>query len=237
MDKNSIFEPVTIICKDDFKWIEIRPISKPERVNLDIKILNENKLLIDWDLLKINEELEFEALVECKIEKEDILSSWNFHHSLSFDFRITDLKQIEKEDLFQNKIKQNPFLSFPFSFSITIAIIGFVFLLFGEYYNHFKPSIINVYTADYKIFSINDTIISPIKIVDNDMLKFNFKNHDTTLLISDFNKTYKINSINNIKKESQLIIFIRISYMIYITLGLFGIFRRYNQKRIKNKKL
>lgn len=199
IDKNRIFSPLKIISTKDFIWLEAKITHFPTGSTAKIEVLNSNEIQINWDLLKSNEYIEFESLIE--VEKSintDNDKTLMFHNDLTFDFRITDLNIILKE-------KKIPELSFEeklFKNSILISFIGIVFgiiILLNEYIPelHFLP--------DSKIseYTINDGKTKKSVIIDytfnNNLILKNLNNgNDTTLSVNNFNNKFKIDKIDKI---------------------------------------
>lgn len=96
IDKSMIYKPVTISLPQNFKCIELTPTEKSEKVNPTITFVD-NEIVITWDLLKKDEYISFDLLVEIGIDKDQNISSkvtnlkyYNIGH------RITNLNQINK---------------------------------------------------------------------------------------------------------------------------------------------
>lgn len=126
IDKNRIFRPLKIMAEQNYKWLEARQISAPEGAATSIEIISNSEILIQWDLLKANEKIEFECLVEIEGTKAvDYNTTVEFINSLRFDSRITDLQSIsrQKEEVFKTDgrmvkffFKVAPWFIFLFSF-------------------------------------------------------------------------------------------------------------------------
>ena len=99
IDKQSIYQPIKLISSTDFNWLEINITNKPEGARVRMDQTDGNILELNWDLLKKGEKISFEALIEVKNFEEKKNVSKEFFDSLHFDFRITNLTQIEKEDI------------------------------------------------------------------------------------------------------------------------------------------
>lgn len=95
IDTNMIYKPVLIKTTNDYSWLEANIINLPKGGNAELQTIAPSTLQLEWDLLKAGEQIEFEALVE--VHKKDI--KWDiiflFFDSISFDFRITDVKEIQ----------------------------------------------------------------------------------------------------------------------------------------------
>ncbi len=97
IDRQRVHNPINIVCDKNYKWLEARITFHPNGANTDIIINKENKVQINWDLLKSGEYIEIECLVEIIDNESDDEKAVNFYNGITFDFRITDLNTISKE--------------------------------------------------------------------------------------------------------------------------------------------
>jgi hypothetical protein len=240
IDKNRIFKPLKIISQKEFIWLDAKSTIQPNGSTTNINILNSNVIEIDWDLLKAKEFIEFEALVEIRGNSNlDGDKTILFYEGLKFDYRITGLNNIQKEHKnFKGKISDK-IMKFSKSIAI-IAILTGVLLVFTEYY----PSLRFLPQKKEVIFVI-DNGVSHIKgCIDaksNGDLIFNIADSDQkiNIPIEEFNKKYKIITVEKIIVSTKFSMFYEIIGFIYILLGalMFVLVLSIEKKKKVKKKL
>ena len=227
IDNNRIHKPLKIISRKEFKWLEIRITNQPESVSTNIEIINNNEVLFEWDLLKVNEFIEIEALVEIENNIDISGNKVNeFYNEIKFDYRITDLNSIQKdkpvikEDKSRNLVKM----------ALVLLIVGAFLILI-----YFFP-IIDIFPKRYSTeFLLNNGKIEEVgsfetKDKNNIEIKLIKSNEKFVLSNDEFNKRYKIVQIanNRINEDQGWILGI-----IYCILGIIFLLLRFF---IKNKK-
>jgi hypothetical protein len=96
IDKSMVYKPISIKLPSNFTCIEQTITDKSENVNSAITMLN-SELIIEWDLLKKDEFISFDLLVETTVEKEnDTLLDRKNLNDYKIDQRITNLNAIKK---------------------------------------------------------------------------------------------------------------------------------------------
>jgi len=234
IDKGRIYSPLKIITTEKFNWLETKITSKPNGVNSNLTTISKSEIQLDWDLLKKDECIEFESLIEIVCKNNLNGSNVNeFYTGLSFDFRITDLSSIQKERrvpyvmrklAFYEKLEKKLF--------ILLTLVGLFVLVISS--TPLFNSIIGEIT-EYQI--INDGIQSKAFIYSEGSDKIKLINEDLKeeriLSINEFNKTYKIKGIEknftDLKNKWAFII----AGIFYILVG--GI--AYLNKIVKRRKL
>jgi len=198
IDKARIHSPLKIIASENYDWLETNIKYQPESAVTNIKILNTKEIQIDWDLLKKNEFINIEALCEFtdfnKTEDENLVT--NFYNNLKFDYRITDLDNIQKNNQDSSSIFYKKFIK---------TLFGYMFLMTGIMFsaNHFYPLLFNEdirFNIDYVISNGNDSFIGNLKPKKNQ--KIELFNKDSKKLnkipIAEFNSDYKIEKVNEV---------------------------------------
>jgi hypothetical protein len=199
IDKSRVYRPLKLISSNNFLWLEARITSQPDNVRSKIEIISPSDVVMEWDLLKSQEFIEIEALVEIEV-KSDKLSddAIEFYDNLKFDYRITDLRTIQKEKPRSNISSERLFL-----------FMGIFFILFGllstdivprlnpasKYYEIYY-SVINNKSGKNEIFQVDALSCNELK------LKYPNNNKDVKTTISKFNIDYKIVKIVNVKDDT-----------------------------------
>lgn len=239
IDKNRIFKPVKIISLKEFVWLEARTTSQPNGSSSSITILNPNEIQIEWDLLKKEEFIEFEALIEIiDNSKVDGAKTLAFYNGLTFDYRITDLNIIQKEKKIPIKTPFDIIFKYSKAFAVFTILLG-ALAICSEYI----PVLSFLPDKHEALLKIDNGTIQRKGYFDtkrNGDLIFNFTDTDEQINISieEFNKKYKIINLENTiipKKES---LFNKLIGGLYIVLGtiLFILKSRIDRKK-KIKKM
>lgn len=221
IDKNRIYNPLKIKSTSEFKWLESRITHSPTGSTNNININNPHELQLDWDLLKIEEWIEIEALVEVQnVSKMDSNKTNDFFNGISFDFRITDLYSIHKEKQVAKSDKRSILSKYPKVFASAIALFGLIMSIcqYVPSFN-FLPSKHNI---EYKLndgTNQSKAIISSKKS-DNLILKISDKEDNTELTVNDFNKKYKIEKIDNTCPDPMDSIINKVIGIVYLVMGL-----------------
>jgi len=221
IDKNRVFKPLKIISQNDFSWLEARLTYQPSGSTTSISLLNSNEIQIEWDLLKSTEYIEFEALIEINtsLESDDNKTS-TFYNGLSFDFRITDLNNIQKENKNRPKNLANFVFKNTYYFSAVVIIFGALFLI-NEYIPSFrflpdnKIVVMNIDNGKKQIKGYFDTqgdeTLTICSVEDKSK---------TNISIAEFNKTNKITAIEKTIVSRKNILLNKIIGFLYIGMGL-----------------
>lgn len=232
VDKNLIFQPLKIITTENYKWLEAKVKSSPENSNIDVSINATNELILNWDLLKENESLGFEMVIEevHKTENE-FPSTINFYDNLKFEHRITNLKNIIK-DSYNTTLKKRSMKIF-----ITWLFVGLLYLAVGVS-AIFIPNIKGLQDIIYSVQYQNTVINVKINPQLDNLLKLENidKNEKIELGVDKFNKDYKIQSVE-LQKDERRSLFMRILGIVTLIASFFLFRRSYNYliKYIKAK--
>lgn len=224
IDKNMMFQPLKIISPSEYKWLEAKVLTSPENANIAVNIFNPNTLNLNWDLLKEQESIVVEMVIE-QINKiqDEVLSTIYFYDNIYFEHRITNLKNIRK-DSYVSTFKRNNLRRFT-----TWLILGLVYLFIGLY-SVASPSFLN--TQDIVYIVQNDNSSEKLLITlkkDNYLVLENIINEGKTKLkVEDFNKNYSIKSIEVGKGKSEKIFLLRIIGIVTIIASFFLFKRSYN---------
>lgn len=238
IDKNRIYNPLKIKSTDEFKWLESRITYSPKGSTTNIKINNPNELQLDWDLLKTEESIEIEALVDVSSgSKVDFNRTNEFFNGLKFDFRITDLNHINKEKQVSKKSTISIFRH-PKLFGSIVALVGFVFTI-GQFFPqlNFLPE---KYNVEYKLSNENSSNHAIISAKNESKLKITPINSDKfiEMSVNDFNKKYKIEQIEKTSRDETDNFFMKILGIVYFVMGLaFLTFSFYLDNKKKKRKL
>lgn len=209
IDKLMIFKPVTISLPKNFKCLEQTITEKSENVNSHIKSMD-NEITIFWDLLKTNEYISFDLLVEISTDKDfsvnDIKQNLEYY---TIDQRITNLNQINKcvIDLADHKKSSGINLLrkkiIPWSFVVLGLFLILVSLIYSE-----KRLYINFFTK-------NQGIETQLKILPQNFqevkIESNIDSLNFTIPITQLKEKVDINF--GIKKNV-------LSYYYYLVYGL-----------------
>lgn len=233
IDKAIIHKPLEMGLPDGYKFVEVKQTDCSENINAVYNIDNE-KLVFNWDLLKSNEFFSFDVLIEAntvlidnnsskKLKKVELKDFYQFNH------RITNLKELNKVDLYQiraNNRKSN----FNKWFFRAILPIGLVFILFS-FIKRFD------YKLDYFLEKNGNIIEVELKPID--MNKINVKSKiDTINYVVRPDELFKNNSFKvGIKKDLNsfwLLLILGLLYSILGTLMIFDEVKLFKQKRIMN---
>lgn len=237
IDKSKIFKPLKITITKEFKWLEANIINQPIGCVSSILIVNDNTLKIDWDLLKQDEYIDIEAIVEI-IEKDKVegLKTLAFFNSITFDYRITDLKEINKNGGLKITNRLIRLKTISYVLSIFISICG-VLILSSNYIaplkRHFVP-LEPLYTIEssgklYKCF---------VDKTDDGLLLISDKTNmnETKLTVKNFNDNYKIIDVSCLKERGDRNYLTKYVGILYLCGGIFLLmfFNFYISKHIKS---
>ncbi len=237
IDKSRIFSPLKIIIDKNFKWLETNISEITNGVNADIKNITDNILELNWDLIKKNEKIEFEALIEIPQNKEIEEITEEFYKSISFDFRITDLNKIDKiidsnsKEIRRKKSKQK------------VAVMSIIMLLFGLalFFSPEAPKYLSILpisqSIEYSLKSNDTTVSVTIKAKDSNQMQLKNKDIDEEISISEFNKKFQIQKVNSIIDENKSKLLSRILGITYVLTALWGLWRSLRKKKTATNKM
>jgi len=214
IDQNRIYEPLKLKIGDDFKWRDFA-LNDKSQIGQKKKILNEKEIELNWDLLKKNESLGFEALIELEEEvSSDDVSAITFdklYEVLAFDYRITDLDRIEFVKDKSNRSRSifgTPFFRRSY-FLISIFLFSmFLFLFFNPRFSSkfFGKPFFNT-DINYEIQNnqTDSTFLSSMETIsESSVLLISTSGDKKIVSKKDFNNNYKINEISTLKKRDYL---------------------------------
>lgn len=219
--KNRIYKPLKIKSSETYNWLEARITSSPKGAKTSIALLNDQEVQLNWDLLKQNECVEIEALVEItgELEQQEEKGT-DFYNDLSFDYRITDLNSIQKEGLIPASFRMFSIINRGGNVLIVLAILAGILFLSLESFpelNFLDKQIIN--------YSIKKDSLILTSIIDSrhfDEITLKTEGIDESIVISvrDFNANYTIQDIKNTISDPKFKEFKGIIGTIYIILAI-----------------
>lgn len=237
IDKNRIYNPLKVISNSDFRWLEATITSKPKGASASVEILNRQEIQINWDLLKKDEFIEIEALSETtdnKMKGEEM--SVNFYNSLKFDYRITDLSLIHKEEQVLSKmISYNSLMKSVAWTGVITIVVGCILLFFNILY---KYSILPETQEVAYILEKDSTEISGHISSDkpNQIKIKKLKSEDEeSITVSEFNSKYKLNGIDSTAPDSKKSRSYGVTGITYIIMGSLLFFLQLLLKRKMKK--
>jgi len=227
IDKLSIVSPLKIIIANNYEWLEVHLIKNEYKVNAKVTMLSKNTIELEWDLLKIGEKIEFEALVENikKVEKDHKYKlSSHFYDSIKFDHRIANLSGIDCVNRFEKLRITKQMCTAIIIFSSFMILFGLFSILKTYYPIDFISNSNKEFTAFAELSSnkngkssIYEILLNKrevIKVIDN----LGKKNEYT---IENFNTEFTIKKIVKLKDSSLISsrifgIFLIVSFSILI---------------------
>ena len=222
IDKNRIYNPLKIKSSETYKWLEATVTSSPNGVKTNIELLTEQEIQLNWDLLKRNEYIEIEALVEIQgeLDKEGEKGT-DFYNNLTFDYRITDLNSIQKEKQVSNLLKRKSFFDKTSkALAIITIVIGAIFLSF-----EFFPSInfMEKQVVSYAIKKDNNELVSIISVnnkSDKIILSIEGEEEKREISVEEFNQSYSLQNIKKTTVDPKSNLFNRIIGIVYLLMGV-----------------
>lgn len=229
IDKSRIYKPIQLKTKKNYKWLETNVYEKPDGSSITLTKLNDTTLELSWDLLKANEKIEFESLIEIpnNIEIDEI--SDDFYNSIEFDFRITDINQVDKlseiNTIEKKNIRQRNKMLY---LSIFTFLAGF-YIFFNPELPENIALLYSKKEIQFNILNKKDTINTVLYSKKENTITL--KNDDSKIekKISDFNKNYKILNVDKTIAESKM--FSRIMGGIYILMSIISFLLFYRRKK------
>lgn len=217
-----------INLSDDYKWISCKLTDVSKDVICELKNL-ENELIFDFDLLRKNEFIQFEAFAE--IKNTDKPAS-TFRKSLVFSHRIPNTAKTDKLP-YLNEEQINDKRS-EFKKNLIFATIFLVLIIAFTSYRYFTKS------ADLEYKFIENKKEYNVKISPIDSANIKLEDSD-----KDYEKTLGLNEINSssnlkmiIKQPTLLDLIKKLSYIfLYIFMYAFFMLKEisdiYKDKKIK----
>ncbi|KAB1066064.1 hypothetical protein [Salibacter halophilus] len=216
IDKSSVYKPLRIKSKNEFKWLESSLSEVPQGATVDLNKLDDTTLEIKWDLLKKGEQIEFETLIEIPQETEIEDISDEFYNSLDFDFRITDVNNVDKLSETFPKEKKKIRRKRKLLIMGVFTFIAGLYILFSpelpEYLSLFKDKKEIHYLAQYgnENKSINVTPNSEGQVIVQN------GDNEEELSVEDFNKQISLLKIDTVVSQPDSFLFNRIMGIIYL---------------------
>lgn len=233
IDQNRIYKPLKIKSSETYKWLEATVTGSPSGAQTNIQLLNEQEVEITWDLLKQNESIEIEALVEItgKLGKE-VEKGNDFFNNLTFDYRITDLNSIHKEKQISSSSRfrsiYNKFTKVTGVISILVGIIFLSFELFPEL-NFMDKQVVS-----YAIKKDNNELVSIISSKSSGEITLQLEgDKKQEFSVEEFNKSYKIQRIEKTTSDPENSLFHRIIGIVYVIMGAILLILQWRRKRKK----
>jgi|WetSurMetagenome_2_1015567.scaffolds.fasta_scaffold02589_8 hypothetical protein len=232
IDKNKVFKPIKMIAPSNIKWLRVNSFS--ENDNIKIKILKEGEIGIKWDLFKKGEFVDIEIIAEITKPFIDVIKEFgsaelandseNLFNNLKFDFRITDLKFISKEEVVFVPTEIKVFSRLFNLKAIANIFCGAFILLLINLFPQSKIFSEPIYKLDY--YLVSDSIvekcrISPSSKANGIDLYVGNKIIPKSLSIESFNSKYKIESINSVKTSSRSTLMYKVLGFVWMSIGIF----------------
>jgi len=184
IDKTLVHKPLELELSENYEWKDFKIVKSSDGLQLDF-LRDIRKITFDWDLFKEGEYFIFNSLVEFKRPRAKVRKPngprLSLLSSLKINQRITDLKEVKKE----NSVPSPTLLSLSFlSFTLgcilmAIGTIGF-----------FSPTI-----------SQDNEVYSEIKIgKTSSFVKFNAKEIDQISLIDSHQKEVAVLRKDSVSK-------------------------------------
>jgi hypothetical protein len=216
IDKSMIYKSITIYLPENFKCIEETITEKSENVNASISSIN-NEVLIEWDLLKKDEYISFDLLVEVSTdkEKETQIEKQDLDY-YKIDQRITNLKDIKKYniDFHDNEKISKSRMIRKKVFTWMLIIMGLVLSLMILFHPERKFSL-NYFLGQSKLK--HELKITPINNLEI-KLESKMDSLKTTIPVTQLKNKYDINF--GINKEPFLFYFSLIYGIFLLGVGL-----------------
>ena len=130
IDKNLIHKPLKIILPSNYEWKKVKIIDKSKDINVEFGN-SSNSLHFSWDILRVNEYVTFDSVIEYKPISKSSSSSESIakylSSNISFEQRITNLEPIKTIDP-----DITSFHGYKYTSLIFLAIIIFLSILWGR---------------------------------------------------------------------------------------------------------
>ncbi len=240
IDKTSIYEPFKIIASDNYSWLEVNLTNENSKINSKIQKISEKEISFNWDLLKKNEKIQFEALIESKVsENEEIIKdAIDFYDTLNFSYRITNLDKIICDDKFDESKFINKKIGVSFIFFFVFLLFGIFVYLIPQVNKKIRSA--DFYNMYFELYTQNNDsiILSTIIPIFKDKLLLKDINDNTIEILSldNFINKYHIVSIKTTRESFTfhlvriLSIIIVLSGILYFALDYFRIRRKKSRK-------
>lgn len=216
-----------IKLSEGYKWINCKLTNQSKDIRCNLSII-ENELVFDFDLLRKNEFIQFEAFAEIK---NTIKPAYIFRKSLIFLHRIPNTSKVDKLPyLNENQISDK---KFEFKKSMVFATIFLIASLSYGLYNVYNKSskLIYVYNENNEKYQVISTSIglNQIKIEDDN------KDFIKTMSLNEFNSLTNLHA--EIKDSTFFDLLKKMSlFIIYLVMYIFFTITEYRDI-YKNKKV
>ena len=126
IDESMMYSPLVVKLRDGFEWLEVTMEGDNSLIKSSNEILNKSELAFRWDLLKVDEQICFSALVATPVSKDSVTS-----FDIRFSHRIFNLAKVTYLKTFDAKQKMHGYMIF----GIALFMIGLGYLMypFQEY--------------------------------------------------------------------------------------------------------
>ncbi|MFA7420926.1 MAG: hypothetical protein WCZ90_14685 [Melioribacteraceae bacterium] len=162
IDKGIIHKPLEMLISKEFQLLNAKIIDCSPNVYAECKLVNENIIEFNWELLKSGESITFDALLSKKSSenqsKKAVGLSEEISNSLIFNHRITNLGEIDKTRHLVNPSRYKIMMSLGTAY----LLVGLVLIVLSIT----RPT----YGITYKVLDKNSQSIVEIQ-PDNDILK------------------------------------------------------------------
>jgi hypothetical protein len=219
IDKNIVFEPLSILFKDPIELLEISAEDCPG--NISIK-QDGNAIFCEWDLLKRKEYFVIKAILKYnKIKTKEIDSNALLSEYTDVKCRITNLSKVHKESYTKSISKKPSKFNLFSSIFMFLFILGtFVFLLINKEYNIcYKGNLLNsnYYTMTAKNkYNVELKTDKEKQIID----------------IIQYNQIEKITEVGLTEKNDIFIYFIFVYFLIFSFFSFVSVRRYFRHKKL-----
>jgi len=227
IDKNVIHKPLKIILPPNYEWKKVKIINKSKDINIEFDN-NSNSLHFSWDILRVDEYVTFDSVIEYKLTSDSSPSSESIanylSNNISFEQRITNLEPIKTIDPSFSSLHGYKYTSLIF-----IAIIVFFSVLFG------RSIVFPDYKNSYEVVVDSTSTFVTFKNKNANQIQF-LNNSGKKLMLVDIKQINDNNMLTGkIKSEKDLKYLDIISggLLILLVIILYIITRK-SYKRIKN---
>jgi len=220
IESSFIKKPISIILPKELQWLDFAISDNINIPKASLTQINDNELLLDWELLKSGEEINLETLIINKLDINESITSLKIFEDLSFNFRISNISTIKKNYLKKTTTRKGLFRFY-------LALFG-VMLLLNSIPGLFPSLNSAKYLMNYEIHFKDDTTVTynafPYKFdeiilsdISKNTVKSRFKEYTNsepkTIKTIEFNKLEK-NITLSIQKNNKTVT------IIYFTLGV-----------------
>jgi hypothetical protein len=187
IDKSIVHKPLSIHLPKEFKFLKAKVTKHSKNVDAHCEIINDNRLNFHWDLLKKEEFISFNSLIEFQKgdneEDKDGYQDLSDLFQINFEHRITNLSKVKEEKWDLNETEKVPIFIKKLGLPILTILIGIFFCFSGpfgfsqQYYdlsyhlveNNNKRSEIELIAKDEKYIAIVQKGKEEVKVLPEEL--------------------------------------------------------------------